>query len=473
MNNNKSETEEYSTKGAVAYSFGHFSLVTSYQSYSFLVFTFYFAVVGINVDWMTIGYIIWSLWNAFNDPIMGYVSDRTHTKYGRRRPYIMVFLLPLALTMFFLFFAPVSYGIDNQISNFVYFVIIIIIFEFCYTTYDINLSSMFPEVFITEESRIKANNIRQTFTILGLILAYILPSLFISDFSNPIELPNFHLYGIILVILIIVIGLIFLLFTPRERTEFQEDYMDLPKFFESFKICLKSKSFRWAIPAFIGAFFIESILPTIIPLFGKYVLNIGEGETLFLSIILGITFISAALFINFLWKPVAKKVGVRKMWILSAIVWLITLIPISFINDRWSGLIVFFLFGIGLAGSLYAKALIISDIIDEDEIKTGMRREASYFGIYIFFLRIGYIFVFLSINLVFNSVGWKIYEPDTITSSQIIGLRMLGSLFPAIALFIVIFAMYKYPLHGERLKSIQEKVKKIHSDKKNKVKSRN
>ncbi|MFO7797558.1 MAG: MFS transporter [Promethearchaeati archaeon] len=468
---NKSETEEYSTKGAIAYSFGHLSLITSYQSFSYLVFTFYFAVIGIDVNLMTIGYLIWSIWNAFNDPIMGYISDRTHTKYGRRRPYIMAFLLPLALTMFFLFFAPKSYGITDQISNFIYFTIIILIFEFCYTTYDINISSTFPEVFITEASRVKANNVRQIFTIIGLIFAFIMPTFFIEDFSDPAQLSNFHLYGIILVFIIIAIGLIFLLFTPRERKEFQEDYLNVPKFWESFKICLKSKSFRWALPAFIGAFYIESILPTIVPLFGKYVLNIEDS--MFQSIMLGITFISAAIFVNFLWKPVVKKVGVRMMWIISSIIWIVTLIPVLFINDRWSGLIVFFLFGIGLAGSLYAKALIISDIIDEDELNTGTRRDASYFGIYIFFLRIGYIFVFLSINLVFNSVGWKLYVPETITSAQIFGLKLLGSIFPIIALIIVILAMYKYPLHGEYLKSIQRKLDKIHLDKKNKFETRN
>jgi len=66
---------------------------------------------------------------------------------------------------------------------------------------------------------------------------------------------------------------------------------------------------------------------------------------------------------------------------------------------------VFFLIGIGIAGSLYSKDLVVSDIIDEDEVLTGTRRDASYFGIYTFYLRIGYIFVFLSISLVFTIMG--------------------------------------------------------------------
>lgn len=462
-------TKEYSAKKAVAYSFGQISLITAYQSFTFLVFTFYFSVVLLPIHYITIGFVIWSVWNAFNDPLMGYISDRTHTKWGRRRPYIMIMLVPLALVMFFLFFPPASYGINVHLSNFLYFVIIIILFEFFYTTYDINLTSMLPEVFITEDARIKANNIRQVFAIFGLIFAFILPGFIITDYSDPAYLLEFAPFGLTLTIIIVIVGIIFLIFTPRERKEFQDDYKNVPGFFKSFKICLKNKSFRWAIPAFMGDFFVDTILPTILPLYGKYILKIGEGETLILSLLLGVTFISAAISITFIWKPIAKRVGVRKMWMISSAIWIITLIPLTFINDRISGFIVFFLVGIGLAGSLYSKDLIVSDIIDEDEVKIGIRRDASYFGIYIFFLRLANIFVFLAIGLVFTNVGWKIFTPDTITVGQEIGLRLLGFLFPAIALVIIILAMYKYPLHGKYLAEIREKIKNIHEKKRVKV----
>jgi GPH family glycoside/pentoside/hexuronide:cation symporter len=465
----KSQSEEYSKKDAAAYSFGQISLITAYQAFTFLIFTFYFAVVSINVILISIGFLIWSIWNAFNDPIMGYISDRTHTKWGRRRPYIMIALAPLALVMIFLFIPPLSYGITVEITNFIYFVVIILLFELCYTTYDINLTSMLPEIFITEDSRKRANNIRQVFAIFGLIFAFILPSFFITDYSDPAYLNQYSMFGVTIAIIILIVGIIFLKYSPRERAEFQQDYKQVPSFLTSFKICLKNKSFRWAIPAFMGDFFVDTILPTLVPLYGKYVLGIGEGETLFLSLLLGVAFLSAALFITFLWKPVARKIGVRKTWMLSSAVWIATLAPLMFISDRWSGLVFFFLVGIGLAGSLYSKDLIVSDIIDEDEVKTGTRRDASYFGIYIFFLRLANIFVFFSISLVFTNVGWTIFEPETITPEILMGLRILIFIFPAIALCVIILAMYKYPLHDEKLRSVQENLKEIHEKKKSKV----
>ena len=167
----------------------------------------------------------------------------------------------------------------------------------------------------------------------------------------------------------------------------------------------------------------------------------------------------------------AKKIGVRKMWMISSAFWMVTLAPLMFDLDLISAFIVFFFVGIGLGGSLYSKDLIVSDIIDEDELKTGTRRDASFFGNYIFFLRVGYIFVFLAISLVFTNIGWRIYEPEVslITAEQILGLKFLAFVFPVIALTVIILAMWKYPLHGENLVNIKNKLSEIHKDKKARI----
>ncbi|MHA1457990.1 MAG: MFS transporter [Promethearchaeota archaeon] len=130
--------KEFSTgKKALFYSFGQISDITAYQSFILLTFTFYFAIVGIETWLITLGFILWSIWNAFNDPIMGYLSDRTHTKLGRRMPYIIGAFVPLAIMMLFLYTPPIAFGINDQIANFTYFLIIIVIFELVYTIFSL------------------------------------------------------------------------------------------------------------------------------------------------------------------------------------------------------------------------------------------------------------------------------------------------------------------------------------------------
>jgi len=452
---------------SVFYSFGQISNITAYQSFILLIFTFYYTIVNINIWSITLGYSIWSVWNAFNDPMIGYFSDKTHTRWGRRLPYIIFSFIPLSIILVLLYTPPISFGISSELINFIYFFLIIIIFELFYTAYSLNMTSLFPEVFLTEEERTQANNIRQVFTIIGLIFAIILPGLIISDYSDPASIPQYQEFGIIAGIIVSIGVVLFLLFGPREREEFKQDYKKAFGFFGTIKHCFKSKSFRYYVISECCNWFVFGMLPTIVPLYAKYVLNVSDA--LLTSLLLGLTFISATIFMTILWKPVVRKIGNRKAWIISMSIWIITLIPLFFINNLISGMIVFFLIGMGLSGSFFIIDLVVADIVDEDETVTGMRREAGYYGVNAFVLRFSNAFVILAIGSVFSTVGWLTFEPSAVTANVILGLRILICVFPSIALIIAVLAIYKYPLHGERLKQVKSKLQEIHDKKRAEV----
>jgi len=212
--------------------------------------------------------------------------------------------------------------------------------------------------------------------------------------------------------------------------------------------------------------FVFGMIPTILPLYGKYVL--GIDDSIYIALMLALTFISATIFIT-VWRFVVIKLGPRKTWIIALSIWILTLIPLFFISDVMSGLIVFFLLGIGFASGFYLRDLTWADIIDEDELKTGMRREGSYFGANALFMRLSTILIFLAISLVFSNIGWAVYAPEKVTPEVIFGLRLLMVVFPIIALSIAIFGFYMYPLHGERLSDVKEQLAKLHAEKKSKV----
>ncbi|MFX0042237.1 MAG: MFS transporter [Candidatus Hodarchaeota archaeon] len=469
MTESRINTEEkFSLKTAFKFGTGQLSDVASYQSFVFWIFTFYYTVVQLRASIITIAFVIWAVWNAFNDPLLGYFSDRTHTKRGRRIPWIMVSIIPLSVLMFLMYSPPKVFGIEGSSANFIYFFITIIVFEFFYTMFSLNQTSLFPEQFIDKDIRGKVNNVKQLYSVFGLIIAALLPSLFITDPTMPEYLESWPIYGIVLAIFTFLFAFIFIKWGAKEKAEFREDYKETPGFFESIKLCVKSKSFRWYIPAEIANWFVYGMLPTIIPLYGRCVLGI-EKESILLSVLLGIGFISAAIFINF-WRWVASKIGPRKAWMASLTTWIITLSPLLFVDTFELALITFFFVGIGLAGSMVLIDLIVADIIDEDEVNTGIRRDASYYGVNALFLRFSTVFVFLAISLVFTSVGWDVFIPEGADLSKfVVGLRILIFVFPAIAMIIAILSLYKYPLDGERLREVKEKLAKIHEEKKLKV----
>jgi len=462
---NRIEKTKFSYKRAVSYSIGQIGDIASYQAFTFLTFVFYFAVVKIPIGLISTGFIIWSIWNSLNDTFIGYLSDKTHTKWGRRFPWIMISLIPIALIMFLLFTPPVSIGITDPTMNFIYFIVIIIVFELFFTMYDINYTSLYPEIFITEEERAKGNNVRQLFAIVGLLAAFLLPGMFISSYTNPLP-GEYPTYGIVVAIIVVIAGLLFLKLSPKGRTEFRKDYKDAPNFFNTLKYGFKNKSFMRYIPAEIANWFCYGMIPVMVPLYGEFIL--GFEDTFMISLLLGVSFLSAGLFMTILWKPVVQKLGPRKSWLISMTIWIITLIPLFFLGPGMEvvAFVVFFLIGIGLAGSLYIIDIIIADIVDEDEVKTGTRREGGYYGINIFFQRFATVFVFLIIGPVFLIADWGEFDPINIPDLE---LRSLMVIYPIIALVIAIIAIYFYPLDGKYLKQIKEQRDEIHQEKKSKI----
>lgn len=470
---------EYGKGNKIAYGMGNIADMIAYQSFTFYIFIFYYAVVGLSSIWIMGGFIIWSIWNAFNDPLLGLISDKTKVKMGRRKFWVLVATIPLCIIMFLLWTPPALFGvltmrsggsvafITGDIINWLYFLIIIMLFDTFYTMFSLSTTAAFPEMYMEQSDRNFASLVRRVLTIVGLIIAVLLPVIIIGNTKNPAALYGpYPIMGVIMAVLVGVNLVILIKWGLKERKEFQKDPEKNPSFLESLKVTLKNKAYLILVLGNLGNWFIFGLIPTIILLYGQWVLGIGND--LVNQILLLVVFLAAAGFMP-VWKKVGDRIGNRNALIASFILWGSSFLPIILMTGPVAYVPMIFIMmvvGFGLSGSIYLVDLVISDVIDEDEVKTGVRREGAFYGVNALIIRLATIFVMVAIATVFGGTGWDVYQPYSLDPTfYIIGLKMLMSVVPSIACFLAVLCFWAFPLHGARLDDVKKKLAELHAEK--------
>ncbi|RLI44467.1 hypothetical protein DRO61_12135 [Candidatus Bathyarchaeota archaeon] len=445
----------------------------TYQIFQFLIFTFYFTVIEIPLTLMIITYILWGIWNAINDPMLGALSERTkhREKWGKRKFFLLISIIPLCITVVLMFYVP--FTSSDKMLEFIYFLSTIVIFEFFYTMCDVNVNALFPEMFPNMKQRASTNLVIKALTVVGLILSSLIPMIFITDLvpetaAIPVAKSEYFIMAIVVAAFTLIISIPFLLKGIVEKVEKAEDFEKRPSFFQSMKITLTNKTFVKFVVANTAVWYCFSILPMIIPIYAKYVIGgslFTGGGSLIVGISLMLAFVIAALVMP-IHKKLGFKYGMRKAFMITLGVWICTLFPFLFITGgefQIAFILLIALQGFPLSGALFYVDILHADVIDEDAVKFGVKRSAIFYGINAFIHRISIILVILTIGFMFGNIGWdKQFDLSHLDDiSVILGLKAIMVIFPSIALVIGLLAMKSYGLHGERLENMRKKVKEI------------
>ncbi len=466
--------EKLSFKKKALFATSSFPDQLTYQAFTIYVFTFYFAVVGLSMFEIWIGFILWGLWNMFNDPLLGALSERTKQKgkLGKRKFYLIISFLPLSLMMVLLFTVPANF-------EFIYFILIIFAFELFYTMFSVNTNAVFPEMFPTEKDRAAINVFLKSFTMIAVIIASLVPTFVISplvptldelDPGYPAQVASiksmYIMAGIILFVIVLIMAILFVFFSVQEKDEDTTMFEKRPSFIQSLKTTFSNRTFIKFTLGNMLIWYCFNVLLTVFPLFAVYILGHVEGS-LMVGVTLMIALLSAAIFMP-IQSKIRSKVGTRKGLMRGLGIWIITLFPLILLSNnevsRLLSMVIFFTIGFGLSSALFFIDLIHADIIEEDALKFGVKRAASYYGVNAFIHRFSTILGITTIAIIFSGTGWSEYIPNITDPSLLflrdIGLKALIFVFPSIALVGAILFFKFYGLHGDRLEKMREELQK-------------
>ena len=429
----------------ISYSFGNFANTIAYQVFGNRINFFYVDVMGLNAAVAGILWSVYGLWNALNDPLMGQLSDRTRSKFGRRVPYVALGAIPLGLSFFFLWTPPSS---KSPWVLGAYFLMILFIFDTLYSLTIIAYNALFPEVAPTSKDRIDLSATREILATVALLASFILAPIIAEE-------VGYIMMGAIMGTLIAA-GYLIAMIGVKEKPidETKEQSFGLG---HSLKIVLANKPFRWFLGANIAKEYIWLLLGGMLPFWRKYALGIqGEVDVFGISmgggdaeaVLLGVPILLTIPFV-LIWRPFVSRWGYRKTWMVGTLAFIPGFLAITFARDFYTGLLGTLLVIPGLANSMIMPFPIISEIIDEDaKLEHGFRREGLFFGMNGGIVKLAFSAQGILFAIVTAATGFAEGSPVQ-TESAIWGIRFLIGVTPAIAALIVWFCMFKYPLGRE------------------------
>ena len=383
----------------------------------------------------------YSIWDAVNNPIMGYVSDRTKSKWGRRIPYIRFGAIPFALSLLFIWLAPYD-GVEQTRALALYMIFVPFLWEGLGTMTTTAYYSLLPEMFVTYEDRTKVAVSMNIIQVIGL---------FIGMAGTPLLTDMIGWWQTAAIFAVITIVAYYVGLPGMFERKSSVNAESVP-FMEALKATFINRSFISVVISQTFRFVGTGTLTAGVLFYVKYSLDTSESYG---SVILGVAFIVSAITLELWRRLIANRLEARSTLMLANGVMALSVIPLGFAPNPITAAIAAAGLGLGLSGLILMGDVIVADVIDEDEVKTGQRREGMYFGMSKFIMKLSGSIVALWFGWIAPAYGYDSaleIQPDTVAT----GFRVFMTVPVIASSILAILALLFYPLHGRRLMEVKE-----------------
>ncbi len=404
------------TASMVAYGSGNFAFALLGLVISVNLQYFYTDYVGLSAGLVAWSLLFAKLFDSLTDPLMGYLSDRTHTRFGRRRPYFLAAALPLAVSFYFLFTPPTIAEAGGSQGELLRYMLALYVLTYLFWTIGaVPYFSLGAELTDDYQERVTLITVREAWALSGLLLATIAPAYLIHVYGG---VDGYSFMGAILGAAT-AITLVISALASHERPEFQGRPPMNP--YAGWIATLRNPHFRPLLLAF-SCTAVAGAVPAVLVIYvSVYIIGTPAwwseavpGWMPTWSYYLLVYFASGVLSLP-LWNRVAARLGKRETWGVAIVIAVFTSAACAWLAE---GSILLFTVILVLGGAAYGNTLalppaMVADLIDWDEAQTGGRREGSYFAIWAFATKLGAAVTGFVALQVLERVGYQPGVPQT------------------------------------------------------------
>jgi GPH family glycoside/pentoside/hexuronide:cation symporter len=416
-------------------------------------------VVGLDARLASVAAFLGIVWDALNDPLVGTLSDRLRTRWGRRRPFLLLFAIPFGLAFVMLWWAP---PFKSQIALAATVSLVYMLSDTFQTFISVPLYALTPEISSEYDERTSLTGFRMFFNLVAsLVAAVAAPS--IVDAALASGATQQQGYFVVSAIFggLAIIPLLFIFFFIRERPRPAETEKapHIP-FIVILKTAWKNIPFRFASALYMLNWITFDLVGLVLPFFLAYWIASGNllHKALGMSLesaVFACLLVTSVIVLPF-WVWMSKKLNKNTSYMIGMAFWAVVQLIIFTIQPGQISfiLILSVLAGISVSTAHVLPDALFPDVIEWDELKTGRRQEGIYYGVKNFIRKLtGALAIFIALQV----LGWFGYQtpPEGATffaqsPQTLMAIRILIGPFGALLLVSAIVIAWFYPLTRER-----------------------
>ena len=437
---NTPSTEKLPARIKVLYGVADGGIAMLTASLQFFLLFFYTDVLGMDPGLSGMALLVGKLtWDAINDPLFGYLSDRTRTRLGRRRPYLLAGALPLGLVTWLLYSVPA--GLTGT-AAFLTILVTFLLYDTMHTMVSVSYSSLTPELTHDYDERTSLTAVRMIFSVVGYILGAAATTMIAGLFQSALNWTEKAAYsgvggvfGIIAAAAVLTTAL-----SVRERPTIEIKPSSLPPIAAVLQT-FRNKPFVRLVAAFFVSSFSFALMTSLLPYYLAYQLDMEAQVPVVLMVMLAT--IGAFLFP---WKRVSDLINKGPSYALGLFIACAAVIATFFLPYGPTPLIyvIAFIAGLGFSGQWVFPWSMLPDVIEHDQLQTGERREGIYYGVWALLTKLTDA---LGIAVSGWALDWFGYIPNVVqTDTARLGIRLFFGLVPSIAIILSLPLLVWYPI---------------------------
>jgi GPH family glycoside/pentoside/hexuronide:cation symporter len=387
------------------------------------------------------------LWDAINDPIVGILADRVHTRWGRRRPFFLFGAAPFALALIALWWVPPW---SAPLAKMAYYMVAYVIWDTVFTLVSVPYAALTPELTEDYDERSRLNGYRLVVSMAGGLLAAVTVPYVASLFPRP--QTGYLLMAAIFGVLGAIPFLI-LFFGIHER------FADRPipqgtagprQWGETLLSIFRNRPFRYAAGIYLGSWVTVNLVAALFQYYLTYPLQMPD----LVEAVLGLLQVSALVCTAAaVW--LATRRGKPQTYILGAVWLTVILLALTFLpsNAQLAVLVLAVLAGFGVAIIQVIPWALVPDVMEVDELATGQRREATHYGILTFAQKGGTALALALMQAVLALTGYVAGAQQP--AGALLAIRLMIGPVPAVILGVSALLALRYPLTRERFAEVR------------------